>query len=282
MRKLFLIIVTFILSINFLSVVSSANWKIKNSETYYIDTNGDYTIGWAEINGKTYYFKSNGAMITKSCVINGLRYKFTSDGVCHGKYTGWTKSATGRRYYKNGVMITEKWIKTKSGKRYYADNDGYMRTGWARVDGKICFFDEKGVWDGKKYYNGYKPKSMKYFLMDFKFPNDVEYECSVNYGKYKDFDSINVVKEILENDSNTIFLFDVFSGDSIEMNEHIYHGGKQIIIRCSPDTNSIDAIPHIVFTKDKKGNSYFYCTKYGFGCKLSDSKAYDVILELIS
>lgn len=107
--------------------------------------------GWQETNGEKFYVKSDGTVITKSCKISDVRYKFTSDGVCHGKYTGWTKSTNGRRYYKDGVMITNKWIKTKSGKKYYAGEDGYMRTGWARVDGKTCYFDENGVWDGKVY-----------------------------------------------------------------------------------------------------------------------------------
>ncbi len=73
------------------------------------------------------------------------------------------------------------------------------------------------------------------------------------------------VREILEAENNKKFVYDDnVSDDEIELNEEIYHGGKQTI-----------------FTKDKDGNSYFYCSQYGFGCKLSDGGAYDKIAELI-
>ncbi len=85
-----------------------------------------YNIGWNEIDNKQYYIKSDGTMITKSCKIGGIRYKFTSDGVCKGKYTGWTKSSKGRRYWKDGILITNRYLRTKSGVRYFADENGYV------------------------------------------------------------------------------------------------------------------------------------------------------------
>lgn len=280
-EKIYAVIAAAILTTSVFSTTALADWETRNGKTYYAESDGSYATGWTEIDGETYYFKSNGVMVTKSCDINGIRYKFSSDGVCQGKYTGWTKSSKGRRYYKNGVMLKERWNKTKSGK-YYAGQDGYMRTGWARVDGKTCFFDEKGIWDEKKYYKEYKPESMKYFLMDFDFSDDIEYEYCINYNKYYDFEGIDVVREILEAENNKKFVYDDnVSDDEIELNEEIYHGGKQIIIRCATDTKAADKTPHIIFTKDKDGNSYFYCSQYGFGCKLSDGEAYDKIAELI-
>lgn len=241
-----------------------------------------YKNSWYESGNFKYYIGNNGLPTTKNKTIDGVRYVFNKYGQCQGKFSGWTKSAGGRRYYKNGVMVTDKWIKTKGGKKYYAGTDGYMRTGWARVDGKTCFFDEKGVWDGKKYYKGYKPESMKYFLIDFDFSDDIEYEYCINYKKYYGFEGINVVREILEAEKDKKFIFDNSSDDETELNEKIYHGGKQIIIRCATDTKAADKTPHIIFTKDKDGNSYFYCSQYGFGCKLSDDGAYDKISKLIS
>lgn len=85
-----------------------------------------YKKGWNEIDNKQYYIKSDGTMITKSCKIGGVRYKFTSDGVCEGKYTGWTKSSNGRRYWKDGILIRNRYLRTKSGTRYYADENGYV------------------------------------------------------------------------------------------------------------------------------------------------------------
>lgn len=242
-----------------------------------------YKNCWYESGSFKYYIGSDSMPVTKNKTIGGVRYVFNKYGQCQGEYTGWTKSSNGRRYYKNGVMLKDRWIKTKSGKKYYAGEDGYMRTGWARVDGKTCFFDEKGIWDGRKYYKGYHPESMKYFLMDFDFCDDIEYEYCINYEKYYDFEGIDVVREILESEKDKAFIYDNSSSDDeTDINEEIYHGGKQIIIRCATDTKAADKTPHIIFTKDNDGNSYFYCSQYGFGCKLSDNSAYDKIAELIS
>lgn len=273
-----------LLSGDIFSVTALADWETESDKTYYTEENGNYAKGWKGIDGKTYYFTSGGVMAAKSRTIGGIRYKFRFDGICEGKYTGWTKGKNGRHYYKDGVMTTNKWINTKSGKKYYAGADGYMRTGWARVKGTgICFFDENGVWDGQKYYKGYQPQSMKYFLMDFDFSDDSNYEYCINYQKYHGFDGIGIVLEILEAEKDTAFVYDSKpSDDEIDMNPKIYHGGKQIIIRCAAETDASDWIPHIVFSKDKKGNSYFYCTQYGIGCKLSNGGAYDKIAELIS
>lgn len=273
-----------LLSAVIFSVTAFADWETKNDKTYYTEENGDRVKGWREIDGKTYYFDPDGVMTAKSRAIGGIRYKFRSDGVCEGKYTGWTKGKNGRRYYKNGVMTVNKWIETKSGKKYYAGADGYARTGWARVKGTgLCFFDENGVWDGQKYYKGYQPKSMKYFLMDFDFSDDLKYESCINYEKYSGFDGIGTVRGILEAEKDTAFVYDSKpSDDEIETNPEIYHGGKEIVIRCGTKPDAADWVPHIVFSKDKKGNSYFYCPQYGIGCKLSDSGAYDKIAKLIS
>ena len=76
---------------------------------------------------------------------NGLRYLYSDSGKEKGLYTGWTKTAKGKRYYKNGVMYKNKYIKTKKGKRYYAGYDGYIVTGWYRIDGKWHWFGVDGV-----------------------------------------------------------------------------------------------------------------------------------------
>ncbi len=103
-----------------------------------------YSVGWNDVDGKKYYVESDGTLQTKSCTIDGIRYSFSADGVCKGRYTGWTKSSKGKRYYKNGELVKNKWLKTKSGKRYYADEKGYVLTGEAYIKGEYCLFDEKG------------------------------------------------------------------------------------------------------------------------------------------
>lgn len=108
-----------------------------------------YKKGWNNIQSKVIYVKSDGNMITKSCNIGGVRYKFTSDGVYHGKYTGWTKSTSGRRYYKNGIMLTNRWLKTKNDTRYYAGEDGYIVSGERYIGKEYCLFDKNGKLIGR-------------------------------------------------------------------------------------------------------------------------------------
>ena len=262
----------------------SADWQEKGGNTYYLQENGDYSKGWTTIDGKEYYFKNSGVMLTKSAVIDGVRYRFSSDGVCQGKYTGWTKSAKGRRYWKNGVMCVNKWLKTKSGKQYYAGSDGYMRTGWTHVtrgEGAYSYFDENGVWDGKAYYTGYQPKDLYSFMQDFNFLASETYSYSTtNYStgmkKIEDSEAFReLLSEIVAPDLNTPLLFDrQLSDDEVELNENIYYGGKAIKIKF------LDK-PGFEFTKDKEGNSYLYNASYGFGLKLKDNGAYDKIAELI-
>ena len=134
----------------------------KNGNLYHMTTNDEligyricnrlsaevlYKNCWYESDGFKYYINKNGAVTTKNKTIDGVRYVFNKYGQCQGEFTGWTKSENGRRYYKNGVMITNKWIKTKSGKKYYAGDDGYMSTGWTKIGDKNYFFDKKGVWN---------------------------------------------------------------------------------------------------------------------------------------
>ena len=92
----------------------------------YFSSSDNLKKGWNIADGKKYYVGEDGNKLTKSANIDGIRYRFSSDGECLGKYTGWTKSKKGRRYYRNGKYVTEKWLRGKSGKCYYADEKGYI------------------------------------------------------------------------------------------------------------------------------------------------------------
>ncbi len=86
----------------------------------------EYTDSFVTVNGKEYCIKSDGTVLTKSAVVDGIRYKFDESGVCQGKYTGFTKSDKGRRYWKNGKLIKNGWIRVKGKRKYYAGADGYF------------------------------------------------------------------------------------------------------------------------------------------------------------
>lgn len=85
--------------------------------------------GWTTVNGNEYYYKSDGTLATSSLTIGGIRYKFDESGVCQGKYTGFTKSSKGKRYWKNGKLVKNKWIRVNDERKYYAGANGYFVTG---------------------------------------------------------------------------------------------------------------------------------------------------------
>lgn len=109
--------------------IDGVNYKYVNS-SYALNSiiiaekNG--ACGWNELDGERYYIKSDGTFATKSTNIDGIRYKFSSKGIYLGKYSGWTKSAKGKRYWKDGKLVKNDWIKTPNGKLYYAGEKGYM------------------------------------------------------------------------------------------------------------------------------------------------------------
>lgn len=110
--------------------IDGVNYKFVNS-SYALNSliiaekNG--ACGWNELDGERYYIKSDGTFATKSANIDGIRYKFSSKGICLGKYSGWTKSGKGRRYWYNGKLLTNKTF-IAGGVKYYADEKGYVST----------------------------------------------------------------------------------------------------------------------------------------------------------
>ena len=91
------------------------------------------------------YAGADGRRVTGNRVIDGIRYKFGKDGVCQGKYTGYTMSSKGKRYWKNGELVKNKWIRVKGVRKYYAGSDGYFVTGTRKINGKEYSFDENGA-----------------------------------------------------------------------------------------------------------------------------------------
>ncbi len=82
--------------------------------------------GWQSFGENKYYVKNNGTLAVKSTTIDKIRYTFDKDGVCTGRYTGWTKSEKGRRYWKNGKLLTSQILEGKNGKKYDLDDSGYV------------------------------------------------------------------------------------------------------------------------------------------------------------
>ena len=86
-----------------------------------------YKSCWLQSGENKYYIGKDGLPVTSSTTIGGIRYKFGENGVCQGKYTGWTRSPKGRRYWKDGILQKNTEITTESGKTYTIDKNGYAK-----------------------------------------------------------------------------------------------------------------------------------------------------------
>ena len=93
-----------------------------NGDKFYIGAKGVALTGWCKINGQQYYFKSNGVMVRGVVQINDKIYCFDSKG---------------RRMY-------DKFYKSKWGDIYYIDKDGYVVTGWRKINGDYYYFEDNG------------------------------------------------------------------------------------------------------------------------------------------
>ncbi|MBQ4256607.1 MAG: hypothetical protein II714_03015 [Oscillospiraceae bacterium] len=93
------------------------------SGTLYIGSDGTFAGGWKTIAGSKYYFKKDGYAATGRATIGGVRYTFDESGVCRGRYSGWTKSSKGYRYYYKGKML--KGYYRIGGTSYYFNEKGY-------------------------------------------------------------------------------------------------------------------------------------------------------------
>ncbi|MBS5747459.1 MAG: glucosyl transferase, partial [Streptococcus sp.] len=91
--------------------------------TYYVDENGNKTIGSKEVNGAWYYFEQYGELIKNNCAPDGRYYD---------KYGKQVDFGTNRYFELNG-----EW--------YYAGNDGAILKGPQIIDGIKVYFRSYGA-----------------------------------------------------------------------------------------------------------------------------------------
>ena len=97
--------------------------------TYYVDENGNKTIGSKEVNGAWYYFEQYGELIKNN---------FAPDGRYYDKYGKQVDFGTNRYFELNG-----EW--------YYAGNDGAILKGPQTIDGVKVYFHQNGM-QAKGYF----------------------------------------------------------------------------------------------------------------------------------
>ena len=112
--------------------------------TYYLDENGNKTIGSKEINGAWYYFDLDGEQV---------KGRFASDD---------------RYYDENGKQVdfgTNRYFEL-NGKWYYAGNDGAILKGPQTIDGVKVYFDQGGVQVKGYFVKDSTDKNERYYDKD--------------------------------------------------------------------------------------------------------------------
>ena len=112
--------------------------------TYYVDENGNKTIGSKEVNGAWYYFEQYGEQV---------KGRFASDD---------------RYYDENGKQVdfgTNRFFEL-NGKWYYAGNDGAILKGPQTIDGVKVYFDQGGVQVKGYFARDYSDNNKRYYDKD--------------------------------------------------------------------------------------------------------------------
>ncbi|MCH5349103.1 MAG: hypothetical protein J1E40_07255 [Oscillospiraceae bacterium] len=229
------------------------------------------------MDGNNYYFKNDGTAITKNTTINGVRYKFTADGVCTGKFTGISTRNGSKYYYKNGIMQTG-WV-TRNDKTYYFGSDGKMRTGIYQTDNVEYDLGYDGEWDGVKGKITVQPNTVGEYLTLTDFASAASVEVRVGLKKFKTLENTDKLFEMLSESSDRSFEYGSSpSYDEVESPQNIYSNSTTDIMVRFKDENGV-VIGGWYFSKDKKGNGYFFNYFRNFGAVLKSSDIYDMLKD---
>ncbi len=75
---------------------------------------------------------------------------------------GWVENSTGWRYYdSNGQYLKSVWWVDPSGKKYWFEADGYMATGWRKIEDSWHYFTKDGYWIDQSQYSKYENNTLK-------------------------------------------------------------------------------------------------------------------------
>ena len=145
-------------------------WKHENGKTYYYES-GEMVHGFKEINGKTYFFGiTKGALLTGWQELPEGKFYLYKDGTVR---QGWQeidgktyyvednyivrgfKEIDGKTYFfgiTKGALLTG-WQEL-SGERFYLYDDGSVKQGWQKIEGKVYYVEDNYIVRGFKEIEG--------------------------------------------------------------------------------------------------------------------------------
>ena len=161
--------------------IMQTGWQKMDGKWYYLSpATGILQTGWRQIDGKWYYLNKRAddtGVMLKSQYIGG--YWLNADGTCTYKpVASWVKEW---KYQDTSGYCVRNQIVYINQKRYLFDTNGYMVTGWKKLDGNWLYFGENGYpvtgWKdvaGKRYYfdrngkmlTGWQKINKKWYYLD--------------------------------------------------------------------------------------------------------------------
>ena len=172
-------------------ILVSGLYIVDNNQVFIIDKNGSRLYGWQEVEGKKYYIAEDGYAVHGFKEIEGKTYFF---GITKGALlTGWQELPEGKFYlYKDGTVrqgwqeidgktyyvednyivrgfkeidgktyffgITKGALLTGwqelSGERFYLYDDGSVKQGWQKIEGKVYYVEDNYIVRGFKEIEG--------------------------------------------------------------------------------------------------------------------------------
>ena len=119
-------------------------WIDDNGKKYYLDANGDLTVGWKKLD-YDYFFQEDGTLAVNRWI--GKQYvdangRLDTSVIWH--QPEWKKNSTGWGGQNEDGSYPAASFKEINGATYYFDNSGYMVTGWQLIHGSWYYFRDSG------------------------------------------------------------------------------------------------------------------------------------------
>lgn len=128
------------------TVHSSSGWQQQGNSWYYLEY-GNKATGSRNINGVNYYFKADGSMAAEEWV-NDAYYDADGKRIEGMTPPEWQRDDRGWRLLKSDGTYAQLSWENYNNQWYYLDAEGYMLTGWQRIDGSDYYLYQENDANG--------------------------------------------------------------------------------------------------------------------------------------
>ena len=147
----------------------TAGFKTTGGKTYYYDSNGRMVKGWLTIGNQKYYFDTQtGEQIMGWLKLNGDFYYFRKSNTPSMRNMAknmWATYSNGlKRHFAADGKLDRGFTRISDNWYYFLASNGYMVTGWQKLNGSMWYFYSSGVLLRNKLVYFPDEKGYRYFL----------------------------------------------------------------------------------------------------------------------